>query len=51
MILAKRTLISCILLVLGSSFFLQERALACTSIVLKANDGAAVYGRTMGWGT
>jgi choloylglycine hydrolase len=49
--LVKRALIGYILLALGISFFLQERALACTSIVLIANDGAAVYGRTMEWGT
>lgn len=30
---------------------LNNTALACTSIVLTADDGAAVYGRTMEWGT
>ena len=29
---------------------LPAQALACTSFVLKAADGAAVYGRTMEWG-
>lgn len=33
------------------SSFLPGNAPACTSIVLKAKDGAAVYGRTMEWGT
>jgi choloylglycine hydrolase len=31
-------------------FFVHETASTCTSIVLIASDGAAVYGRTMEWG-
>ena len=33
------------------SLFVQAPAHACTSFVLKAADGSAVYGRTMEWGT
>jgi len=35
---------------IGIALFAQGSALACTSFVLKAADGAAVYGRTMEWG-
>lgn len=31
-------------------FFPKSGALACTSFILEAEDGAAVYGRTMEWG-
>lgn len=31
-------------------FFPKSGALACTSFILEADDGAAVYGRTMEWG-
>jgi choloylglycine hydrolase len=31
--------------------FMPSTALACTSLALKAEDGATVYGRTMEWGT
>jgi choloylglycine hydrolase len=51
MILAKRTLINCMLFAALAVFSFPEQALTCTSIVLKAEDGAAVYGRTMEWGT
>lgn len=39
-----------LVLVLGI-FFFRSPASACTSIVLEAEDGTAVYGRTMEWGT
>ena len=47
----KRTLIGFMMLALGVSLCLQQSVLACTSFVLVAKDGAAVYGRTMEWGT
>lgn len=37
-------------LALAVSGFLSGPASACTSIALKADDGAVVYGRTMEWG-
>ena len=46
----KRALTSYLLLALAIPVFLYETASACTSIVLMADDGAAVYGRTMEWG-
>ena len=48
--LVKRALTGYLLLALAIPFFLHETASACTSIVLTADDGAAVYGRTMEWG-
>ena len=50
MILVKRALTGYLLLALFIPFFLHKTASACTSIVLTADDGAAVYGRTMEWG-
>ncbi len=47
----KRALTDCLLLALSASLVLWETASACTSIALKAEDGAVVYGRTMEWGT
>lgn len=46
----KRSLTIHLLLALAISVFICETAPACTSIVLMADDGAAVYGRTMEWG-
>ena len=48
--LVKRALTICLLLVLAIPVFFCETASACTSIVLEAEDGAVVYGRTMEWG-
>jgi choloylglycine hydrolase len=48
--LVKRAFSGYLLLALAIPFFLHETASACTSIVLTADDGAAVYGRTMEWG-
>lgn len=42
--------IGCVLLALVAPGVVHETASACTSIVLIADDGAAVYGRTMEWG-
>jgi len=46
----KRALYGYLLLTLVIPVFLSETTSACTSIVLMADDGAAVYGRTMEWG-
>jgi penicillin V acylase-like amidase (Ntn superfamily) len=46
----KRVLTSSLLLALAIPVFLYDTASACTGIVLKAEDGAAVYGRTQEWG-
>jgi choloylglycine hydrolase len=51
MISMKRSLTVYLLLALVIAFFLYNTASACTSIALKAVDGAVVYGRTMEWGT
>jgi choloylglycine hydrolase len=48
--LVKRGLIGNILIALGILLFFSGKSIACTSIVIEANDGAAVYGRTMEWG-
>ena len=49
--LVKRALINYLLLALAIPVFLYGTASACTGIVLKADDGAAVYGRTQEWGS
>ena len=49
--LINKSFIHAIVLALVVSLLLPATALACTSFVLKAADGAAVYGRTMEWGT
>ena len=46
----KRALTGCLLLALAIPLVLHGTASACTSIVLTADDGAVVYGRTMEWG-
>ncbi len=46
----KRALTGYLMLALAISVFFYETGSACTSIVLEANDGAVVYGRTMEWG-
>lgn len=46
----KRSLTNYLLLALVILVFVYGKASACTSIVLKADDGAVVYGRTMEWG-
>jgi choloylglycine hydrolase len=47
-----KCVVSLFLLLAGVIFvFSSENASACTSIALKAEDGAIVYGRTMEWGT
>ena len=46
----RRTLITYVIAALVISPLFQGSALACTGIVLKAEDGAAVYGRTQEWG-
>ena len=51
MYFVKRALTIYLLLTLIVSVFICETAMACTSIVLTADDGAVVYGRTMEWGT
>jgi len=48
--LVKRALTNYLLLALAIPVFLYGTASACTGIVLKAEDGAAVYGRTQEWG-
>jgi len=48
--LAIRALTGYLALALLIPVFFNDKASACTSIVLKAEDGAAVYGRTMEWG-
>ena len=48
--LLKRAINSYLMLVLAILAFIIEPASACTGIVLKAEDGAAVYGRTQEWG-
>lgn len=45
----KNPVLGCMVLALTIIFCVQS-ASACTSIVLMAEDGAAVYGRTMEWG-
>jgi len=49
--LVKRAITGYILAALGILLFFSGKSIACTSIVIIANDGAAVYGRTMEWGT
>lgn len=46
----KRALTGYLMLALAIPVFFYETASACTSIVLEAEDGAVVYGRTMEWG-
>lgn len=46
---SKKTFIAFVMFVFLSALSLQS-ASACTSFVLEADDGAAVYGRTMEWG-
>jgi choloylglycine hydrolase len=46
----KRALAGYLSLALFIPFSLYENASACTSIALKAEDDAVVYGRTMEWG-
>jgi len=46
----KRAITIYLLLALAIPVFFYDTASACTSIVLKADDGAIVYGRTMEWG-
>ena len=46
----KRSLTNYLLLALVILVLVYGKASACTSIVLKADDGAVVYGRTMEWG-
>ena len=48
--LVKRALTNYLLLALAIPVFLYGTASACTGIVLMADDGAAVYGRTQEWG-
>lgn len=48
--LSERPSILAIVLALVVTLLLPAKALACTSFILKAADGAAVYGRTMEWG-
>ena len=47
---ARRGLTSYLLMALAISVFICEAAPACTSIALIAEDGTALYGRTMEWG-
>jgi choloylglycine hydrolase len=50
--LVNKSLIRAIIAAIGIySLSLHGQTLACTSFVLQAEDGAAVYGRTMEWGT
>ena len=51
MIFVKRALTNYLLLALALSVFFCGPTSACTSIALKADDGAIVYGRTMEWGS
>ncbi len=46
----RRAFTGYLVLALAIPVFLYEAASACTSIVLMADDGVAVYGRTMEWG-
>jgi len=46
----KRALTGYLMLALAIPVLFYETGSACTSIVLEANDGAVVYGRTMEWG-
>ncbi len=46
----KLVLTGCLMLATTIPVFLCETTLACTSLALKAEDGAIVYGRTMEWG-
>jgi choloylglycine hydrolase len=48
---AKLSFLGFLMVITCISCFLQGSVSACTSIVLKAEDGTAVYGRTMEWGT
>jgi len=47
----KRALTGYLMLALVIPVLFYETASACTGIVLKAEDGAAVYGRTQEWGS
>jgi choloylglycine hydrolase len=48
--LVKRALPGCLMLAMAIPVLFYETASACTSLALKAEDGAIVYGRTMEWG-
>ena len=48
--LVKRALTGCLMLAMAIPVLFYETASACTSLALKAEDGAIVYGRTMEWG-
>jgi choloylglycine hydrolase len=47
---AKRVSTGCLFFALAIFALHQQTATACTSLALKAEDGAIVYGRTMEWG-
>ena len=47
----QRSSISTLALVLLAALLQPHSTSACTSFVLEAADGSAVYGRTMEWGT
>jgi choloylglycine hydrolase len=51
MLKVKQTLIGALIVAFAISLFIPAGVSACTTICLKANDGAVVCGRTMEWGT
>ena len=49
MLKVKQTLIGPLIVAFAISLFIPAGVSACTTICLKANDGAVVCGRTMEW--